>query len=321
METMRERFCRIASDLLDTDPRLAVVLADISADAFGPAQRRHPDRVINLGIREQLVISVSGGLALSGMRPIAHTFASFLVERPWEQIKLDLVHQGVGAVLASAGASYDIASGGRTHQSPGDVALLDTLPGAVVHVPGHPDEAERLLRASVGGDDLVYLRMSLESNLAPLAGPASGWTLLRDGSAGAVVAVGPVADEVLLATQGMDVAVLFAATIRPFDGAALRAVLGRPDVVLVEPYLAGTSAAQATAALADRPHRLLSLGVGRDELRRYGTRQEHRAAHGLDAASLRERIAGFLGSGLAGPAGLGGYPPIVVHGRERSHAT
>ena len=95
METMRERFCRIASDLLDTDPRLAVVLADISADAFGPAQRRHPDRVINLGIREQLVISVAGGLALSGMRPIAHTFASFLVERPWEQIKLDLVHQGV----------------------------------------------------------------------------------------------------------------------------------------------------------------------------------------------------------------------------------
>ena len=149
METMRERFCRIASDLLDTDPRLAVVLADISADAFGPAQRRHPDRVINLGIREQLVISVAGGLALSGMRPIAHTFASFLVERPCEQIKLDLVHQGVGAVLASAGASYDIASGGRTHQSPGDVALLDTLPGLTVHVPGHPDEAERLLRASV----------------------------------------------------------------------------------------------------------------------------------------------------------------------------
>jgi transketolase len=92
-------------------------------------------------------------------------------------------------------------------------------------------------------------------------------------------------------------------------------------VVLVEPYLAGTSAAQATAALADRPHRLLSLGVGRDELRHYGTRQEHRAAHGLDAASLRERIAGFLGGGPAGPAGLGGYPPIVVHGRERSHAT
>ena len=58
------------------DPRLAVVLADISADAFRPAAARFPDRVINVGIREQLLISVAGGLSLAGMRPIAHTFAA-----------------------------------------------------------------------------------------------------------------------------------------------------------------------------------------------------------------------------------------------------
>src|SRR5450755_1566921 len=128
METMRERFAAVTSDLLAGDPRLAVVLADISADLFRPAAARHPDRVINVGIREQLLISVAGGLSLAGMRPIAHTFASFLIERPFEQIKLDLNHQDVGAVLVSAGASYDDAAYGWTHQAPGDVALLDTLP-------------------------------------------------------------------------------------------------------------------------------------------------------------------------------------------------
>jgi transketolase len=317
METMRERFARVASGLLDSDPRLAVVLADITAADFGDARRRYPDRVINLGIREQLLVSVAGGLALAGMRPIAHTFASFLVERPFEQIKLDLVHQGVGAVLVSAGASYDIAPGGRSHQSPGDVALLDTLPGVTVHVPGHRDEAERLLRTAVGRDDVVYLRLSMESNLAPLSGPQDGFTMLRDGHAATVIAVGPVADDVLRATEGMDVTVLYASTIRPFDGAALRAVLGRPDVVLVEPYLAGTSAAEVSAALPGIPHRLLSLGVRRNELRRYGSRAEHRAAHGLDPASLRARIGDFLGSGQR-PSG---YGPTEMQGRERSHAT
>src|SRR5215471_3966127 len=157
MDNMRERFATTATELLDTDPRLALVLADISTAQFAPAARRHPDRVINVGIREQLLISVAGGLSLAGMRPVAHTFASFLVERPFEQIKLDLVHQGAGAVLVSSGASYDYASSGRTHQSPGDVALLDTLPGWTVHVPGHPDEAERMLRDAAIGNGLVYL--------------------------------------------------------------------------------------------------------------------------------------------------------------------
>jgi transketolase len=294
--TMRESFVREATDLLDEDPRLAVVLADITAEAFEPARRRHPHRVINVGIREQLLISVAGGLALAGMRPIAHTFASFLIERPFEQIKLDLNHQGAGAVLVSAGASYDEPGYGRTHQAPGDVALLAALPGWTVHVPGHPDEARRLLRSAAAADGLVYLRLSLESNAAALDTSTDGATVLRSGHRGTVIAVGPVADEVIRATRGMDVTVLYAATVRPFDGAALRATLGAAAVVLVEPYLAGTSVPAVAAALPDIPHRVLGLGVGRDELRRYGTPAEHRSAHGLDAASLRARIEGFLGA-------------------------
>ncbi len=292
---MRERFAAVASGLLDDDPRLAVVLAAISADQFRAARQRHPDRVIDLGIREQLLVSVAGGLALAGLRPIAHTFASFLVERPFEQIKLDLNHQGVGAVLVSAGGSYDISASGRTHQSPGDVALLATLPGWTVHVPGHPDEAEALLRAAARADGLVYLRLSTQGNERPLPAGQDGAAVLRRGERGTVIAVGPLADQVAAATAGLDLTVLYVATIRPFPVTTLRQTLGAPDVVVVEPYLAGTSVPALSAALADIPHRVLGLGVGLAELRRYGTPAEHRAAHGLDAASLRASIGDFLG--------------------------
>ncbi len=294
METMRERFAAVTSSLLAEQPRLAVVLADISADSFEPARKRYPDRVINLGIREQLLISVTGGLALAGLRPVAHTFASFLVERPFEQIKLDLNHQGAGAVLVSAGGSYDFADNGRTHQSPGDVALLGTLPGWTVYVPGHPDEAERQLRVAATGQDLVYLRLSTAANTVPLAAAPGQLTVLRTGRRGTVLAVGPLAEPVLDATLGLDVTVLYAATIRPLDTATLRGTLGEAAVVLAEPYLAGTSVPAVSAALRDIPHRILGLGVGRAELRRYGTAAEHQAAHGLDARSLRESVTSFL---------------------------
>jgi len=294
METMRDRFVRVTSDLLDSDPRVAVVLADIGASSFEPARQRHPDRVINLGIREQLLIGVTSGLALSGLRPVAHTFAPFLVERPFEQIKIDIVHQGVGAVLVSAGGSFDYPFYGRTHQAPGDVALLDTLPGWTVHVPGHPDEAEAQLRAAVTADGPVYLRLSVPANAAPFPVRPGELAVLRTGSAGTVLAVGPMADAVLAATAGLDVTVLYATTIRPFDADTLRATLSNPDVVLVEPYLTGTSVPFVAEAMRDIPHRVLALGVGRQELRRYGTPAEHIAAHGLDAVGLRARIADFL---------------------------
>ncbi|MFF2045356.1 transketolase family protein [Kitasatospora sp. NPDC058170] len=296
MDTMRDRFLDVTARLLDDDPRLALVLADISAAGFTEAAERHPDRVINVGIREQLLIGAAGGLALTGMRPIAHTFASFLVERPFEQVKLDLTHQGVGAVLVSAAGSYDWPAGGRTHMAPGDVALLDTLPGWTVHVPGHPDEAEQLLRHAVADDDrTVYVRLSAHQNAAAVPVEPGRFTTVRQGSKGVVLAVGPMLDAVLAATAGLDVTVLYAATVRPFDAAGLRAAAGgRADVVLVEPYLAGTSANEAHAALNDRPHRVLGLGVPRDEHRHYGSIPEHLAAYGLDAASLRERIGTFL---------------------------
>ena len=99
---MRERFYRLAADALEDDPSVAMVFAEIGVAEMP----RHP-RLFNVGIREQLMIGVAAGLALEGMRPVAHSYTPFLVERPYEQIKLDLGHQDLGAVLVSTGASYD----------------------------------------------------------------------------------------------------------------------------------------------------------------------------------------------------------------------
>ncbi|WP_133740089.1 transketolase family protein [Actinorugispora endophytica] len=297
---MREAFADTVNARLDTDPRLAVVLADISADLFARAASRHPGRVVNVGIREQLMMGVAGGMALTGMRPVVHTYAPFLVERAFEQIKLDLGHQGVGAVLASVGASYDGSGMGRTHMAPGDVALFDTLPGWTVHVPGHAAEARRLLGPALDGDDRVYLRLSTRGNAA--ARPVGqGMVVIRAGSRralGTVVAVGPVLDRVLAATEGLDVTVAYLATVRPFDRAGLNriaAAAAHADVMIVEPYLRGTSAHEIAEALADRRHRQLGLGVTRDrEVRGYGAPEDHDRAHGLDAEGIAASARGFF---------------------------
>jgi transketolase len=289
---MRDTFIATTTALLDEDPRTALVLADISAAQFRPAMRRHPDRVINVGIREGLMAGVAGGLALTGLRPYLHSYAPFLIDRAYEQIKLDLGHQDAGAVLVSIGASYDASGEGYTHQSPGDVALLDTLEDWTVHVPGHPDEVPALLRGAARTDDRVYIRLSEQHNTRAFA-PTGKLHIVRTGSRGAVIVVGPLLDAVLEATTGLDLTVAYTVTPRPFDTAGLRRLTSR-DVVMVEPYLAGTSGRLVDEALSDIPHRTLHLGAERREIRHYGSPKDHARAHGLDAAGLRRSIAGFL---------------------------
>lgn len=313
VDTMRQRFYRVTAELLDSDPRVAVVLAEIGVGYLADvgAFDRHPDRVINVGIREGLMVGAAAGMALEGMRPIAHSYAPFLVERTFEQVKLDFAHQGVGGILVSVGASYDWAEGGRTHHSPSDVAVIGTVPGWTVHVPGHPDEVESVLRAAVATDDAVYIRLSDAVNAEPHVDGCAAITMLREGRSGGptILAVGPMLQPVLDAlasddaTDGAadsDATVLYTATVRPLDGEGLRAHVTGTDVVLVEPYLEGTSAAEVTAALSDRAIRLRSIGVPNVELRRFGTRQDHDRAYELDAAGLRRRLVAQLVGTVAG---------------------
>ena len=301
---MRDRFYRVAAQLLDSDPRVAVVLADIGVgklEAYGVFER-HPHRAINVGIREALMVSAAAGMALEGMRPIVHSYTPFLIERAFEQIKLDFGHQGVGGILVSIGASYDASEEGRTHQAPEDVALIATLPGWTIHVPGHPDEVEHLLRTAAVRDDAVYIRLSDADNAEPHGGdPASRTSIsaivaIRHGSPGSptILAVGPMLQPVLEATAGLDATLLYTHTPRPLDAETLRGAVTGSDVVLAEPYLAGTSAGTLMTALSDRPIRLLSIGVPNVELRRYGTRAEHDHYHGLDAPGIRAQLTAWL---------------------------
>ncbi len=86
--TMRKRFYGLAADALNADERVAMVFAEIGIGEMP----KHP-RMFNVGIREQLMIGVAAGLALEGYRPVVHSYTPFVVERPYEQIKLDLGHQ------------------------------------------------------------------------------------------------------------------------------------------------------------------------------------------------------------------------------------
>jgi transketolase len=293
--TMREQFAATTNALLADDPRTAVVLSEISLGLFADALRDDAARVVNVGIMEQAMVGIAAGFALEGFRPIAHTIAPFLTERALEQVKLDLANQELPATLVSVGASYDYSTEGTTHHAPGAVHALLSIPGIEVYVPGAPAEVDRLLRAAHASDAVSYLRTAVQTNRVAREVVPGRLLPVRDGRAATVVAVGPMLDRTLEAVRDLDVAVIYATTVAPFDALGLRAVVGpSPIVITVEPFHEGTLAFALTEALDDRPARIVEIGVPRRPIRDYGMPEDIDAMLGLDVVGLRARIARVL---------------------------
>ena len=125
-----------------------------------------------------------------------------------------------------------------------------------------------------------------------------GLQVVRPGREAVVVAVGPMLSPVLDAVGDLDVTVAYTTSVRPFDGEGLRALVASSAsgrVVLVEPYLAGTSAFACLVGVGGRAHRLLSLGVGAFGAAAVRDACRPRRVHGLDAAGIRRSLTEFLG--------------------------
>ena len=295
MIDMRTQLARTATDLVERDPNVAVVLAEISVDRFERAIAIAPDRVINIGIMEQTLVGVAAGFAMEGFHTIAHTMAPFLVERPFEQVKLDFGYQGLGGTLASVGAPYDYGTEGGTHHSPGDVAVVLTVPNTDVLVPGCAAELDRLLRETYADGRLTYLRASVAQNDAAFDVSRGRLDVVRRGRGATVVVVGPLLSRTLAACEGLDVSVLYTASVAPFDATGLATAVGPdPSVIAVEPFYEGTLLPALARALRHVPSRFASVGVPRRFITSYGTVEEHDRELGMDVAGIRRRLIAAL---------------------------
>ena len=96
---MRRRFGKVITELADRDENIIVLVGDIGYRVFDEFREKYPERFINLGICEQSLISVASGMALEGLKPWVYTITPFLIERPFEQIKLDIDQQNVDVKL------------------------------------------------------------------------------------------------------------------------------------------------------------------------------------------------------------------------------
>ena len=136
---MRRRFGRILAELADIDQSIYVISGDIGYRVFDEFRERHPERFNNIGICEQSMIWVSAGMALEGLQPWVYTITPFLIERPFEQIKLDINQQRANVKLVGYA---DYPNLGPTHSELNGKKLMSLFKNIKSYFPKDSKETE-----------------------------------------------------------------------------------------------------------------------------------------------------------------------------------
>ena len=164
---MRNRFADTFYELGKADPRLCVVVADISpAGSIAKFRNEFPRRFINTGVSEQIMIGMVAGMAQRGLRPFAYTIATFTLYRPFEMVRDDLCYQNLPVTIVGIGGGVTYSTLGATHHAQEDVAIA-------CYDPEHVCDRALRSRRDRSGDALVRATSSAARSTCGWARPAS----------------------------------------------------------------------------------------------------------------------------------------------------
>ncbi|HUR69356.1 MAG TPA: transketolase C-terminal domain-containing protein [Candidatus Thermoplasmatota archaeon] len=255
------------------DARVVALDADLAESTRSKwFQESWPDRFFQMGIAEQDMVLTAAGLASTGLRPYASTFAIF-TERAFEITRNAVARPNLNVKIVGSHGGIMTGEDGASAHAIEDVAIYRALPNFRVVVPGDANEAMNATIALNETDGPAYLKLTRQKVPVLTAPDATfrvgQWTTLRDGADVTLLANGALVSEALVAADllkaiGVSARVVNAHTVKPVDMVTLeRAARDTGALVTAEDHsvIGGLGSAVAEGAADTYPVPIARVGV------------------------------------------------------------
>ncbi len=282
---------KLNSDFVVLDADLA------AATKTGVFKKEFPERFYDCGIAEGNMISIAAGIAATGKRVFASSFAMFAAGRAFEQVRNSIGYPHLNVIIGATHAGISVGEDGATHQCNEDIALMRTIPGMTIINPADATEARAAVLAALKIDGPVYIRFGR------LALPiifdddynfeVGKGVELREGNDVTVVASGLLVNEALqaydiLKGEGINARIINIHTIKPLDSdIIIKAANETGAIVTAEEHsvIGGLGSAVCDAVAESCPVPVIKVGVN-DVFGKSGPAPDLLDAFGLRAKDI-----------------------------------
>lgn len=277
-----------------------VVPAMIAGSGLIAFKEKYPERIYDVGIAEQLAVTMSSGLAIEGVQVFCPIYSTF-IQRAYDQVNHDVARQHLNVVFGIDRAGI-VGADGETHQGVFDIPLLRPVPGMTITHPRTPEEAYELLNYAFSKDRpdgpfvIRYERGKVPFDpTKPVTTRVSdlSWSVVKEGSKAVFVSFGSILDKVIAASND-DLMVVNAKSIKPLDTAIIGQLIAKdiPIIVYEESSLQGGFGSSILEYLVQQgmPTTQIHLMGLPDSYVAHGTKRQLLEEYNLDVTSIIERV-------------------------------
>lgn len=159
---MRRKFGKIINELAKKDKKIVLIVGDIGYGIFDEFRKNNPKKFFNFGICEQSIISCAAGMAIEGLKPWVYTITPFLIERPFEQIKLDIDQQNLNVNLVGFA---DYPTLGPSHAELNAKKTMSLFKNIKSYFPKNSRETEKIVYASYKKKGPTFISLKSDNSI------------------------------------------------------------------------------------------------------------------------------------------------------------
>lgn len=299
----RESYGEALAELSSEYPDLIVLDADLAAATkTGIFKKACPERFFDCGIAEANMMGVAAGIASTGKKVFASSFAMFAAGRAFEIVRNSIGYPHLNVKIGATHAGISVGEDGATHQCNEDIALMRTIPGMTIINPADDVEAKAAVKAALDFEGPVYMRFGRLA--VPVFNDKETYKFelgkgveLRQGNDAAIIATGLMVNEALkaadmLAAEGINARVINIHTIKPLDKEIICKAARETGVIITaeeHSVIGGLGSAVAETVTECCPVPVVKIGVN-DVFGHSGPAAELLKEFGLTAENIVEKV-------------------------------